>query len=264
MSHAGEQLGLPTQHSIVESAAAGRVPELVTKLRASKLGAGFATWIERNWASLFKNERLKQAAPAPAPAPAPAAGSGKSDGPSKGSSHAQKSSGPSTGRAENTRPRSSSSSGRDTLTGEKPPSAAPSKAQTLTPQQKASAQGIGKRAVTNSNGSVRKGLAEVNSQNLSQSEALEALRAMYEPGRKLGEVVPDGNGNLIVLSRNSGNGQPVNIIDRDGKISFGKADIREINVESVKARVAAEPDPQKKLDILSEPRQVSNVEKDQP
>jgi hypothetical protein len=134
----------------------------------------------------------------------------------------------------------------------------------FTPQQKASAQRIGKTAVQNSGGSVRDGLAEVNARDLSQGEAVEALRGMYEPGRKIGEVVPDNDGNLIVLSRNSGNRQPVNIIDRDGKISFGKADIKQIDVESVKARVAAEPDPQKKLDILNEPRKISNVEKDEP
>jgi hypothetical protein len=48
------------------SAAASRIPELVAKLRASKLGEGFATWVERNWASLIKNERLKQKPDAPA------------------------------------------------------------------------------------------------------------------------------------------------------------------------------------------------------
>ena len=42
------------------NAAASRVPELVTKLRGSKLGEGFAAWVERNWASLIKNERLQQ------------------------------------------------------------------------------------------------------------------------------------------------------------------------------------------------------------
>lgn len=87
---------------------------------------------------------------------------------------------------------------------------------------------------------------------------------MYEPGRKIGEVVPDSNGNLVVLSRNSGPGQPVNIIDENGKISFGKADIEPIDVENVQARFAQEPDPQKKLEILKEPRKISNVEKDEP
>jgi hypothetical protein len=245
------------------NAAAARVPELVTKLRASKLGAGFAAWVERNWASLIKNERLK-------PSQAPGrGGGGKGDGAEKGGARASTTERPSAQRAGDTRPRGSRSSVRDTVPGEKSPLAAPSKEQPLTPQpltqqQKARAQGIGKTAVTNSNGSVRKGLAEVNSQNLSQSEALEALRAMYEPGRKLGEVVPDGNGNLIVLSRNTGQGQPVNIIDQDGKISFGTADIEPIDVKSVQARAAAEPDPQKKLDIMKEPRKINNVEKDKP
>jgi hypothetical protein len=41
------------------TAAASRVPELVSKLRASKLGEGFAIWVERNWASLIKNDRLQ-------------------------------------------------------------------------------------------------------------------------------------------------------------------------------------------------------------
>jgi hypothetical protein len=54
------------------SAAASRVPELVTKLRASRLGDGFAAWVERNWASLIKNERLRQSEPS--------AGGGRSGG----------------------------------------------------------------------------------------------------------------------------------------------------------------------------------------
>jgi hypothetical protein len=41
------------------NAAASRVPELVAKLRESRFGQGFAMWIERNWASLLKNERLQ-------------------------------------------------------------------------------------------------------------------------------------------------------------------------------------------------------------
>lgn len=45
------------------NATASRVPELLTKLRASKLGDGFAAWVERNWASLIKNERLQQEQP---------------------------------------------------------------------------------------------------------------------------------------------------------------------------------------------------------
>lgn len=49
------------------NAAAPRVPELLTRLRASRLGEGFAVWVERNWASLVKNERLtRQSTPAPA------------------------------------------------------------------------------------------------------------------------------------------------------------------------------------------------------
>jgi hypothetical protein len=44
------------------NAAALRVPELVAKLRASELGEGFAVWVERNWASLITNERLKKGA----------------------------------------------------------------------------------------------------------------------------------------------------------------------------------------------------------
>ncbi|MET0386573.1 MAG: DUF6861 domain-containing protein [Polyangiales bacterium] len=56
------------------NAAASRVPELVTKLRASKLGEGFAAWVERNWASLIKNERLMERSK-PAPARSHAAGS---------------------------------------------------------------------------------------------------------------------------------------------------------------------------------------------
>ena len=42
------------------AAVAGRVPELAAKLRSSKLGAAFAEWIERNWAELVNNPKLKQ------------------------------------------------------------------------------------------------------------------------------------------------------------------------------------------------------------
>jgi hypothetical protein len=41
------------------AAAASRVPELVSKLRTSKLGAGFAEWIERNWKGLLEEPKLK-------------------------------------------------------------------------------------------------------------------------------------------------------------------------------------------------------------
>jgi len=41
------------------AAAASRVPELAAKLRASKLGAGFAEWVEKNWARLIEEPRLK-------------------------------------------------------------------------------------------------------------------------------------------------------------------------------------------------------------
>src|SRR5262245_60460109 len=37
--------------------------QLVSKLRASRLGEGFAAWVERNWAALVKNERLQQTHP---------------------------------------------------------------------------------------------------------------------------------------------------------------------------------------------------------
>jgi hypothetical protein len=236
------------------NAAASRVPELAAKLRASKLGEGFAAWVERNWASLIKNERLKQK-----PDPK-AAGGGKGSG---GTQKTERAPGE---RATNKQPRASNSTSGNTYQADSPPSAAKPKPknESLSANQKARAQRIGKTAVQNSGGSVRRGVAEVNAQDLSQAEAVEALRAMYEPGRKIGEVVPDGNGNLVVLSRNTGRNQPVNIIDQDGKISFGRARIEEIDLESVKARVAAEPDPQKKLDILNEPRKFSNVEKDEP
>jgi hypothetical protein len=239
-------------------AASSRVPELVTKLRASKLGAGFAAWVERNWASLIKNERLKPKQPSGR------GGGGSNDRAANGGSGAPRNDGRSGGRAASIRPSASRATALGTSQGAKPPSAAMSRAQALTPQQEDRAQRIGKTAVQNSCGSVRKGLAEVNGQNLSQAEALEALRAMYEPGRKIGEVVPDDNGNLVVLSRNYGQGQPVNIIDQDGKISFGKADIERVDMEGLQSRVAQEPDLQKKLDILKEPRKISNVEKDEP
>jgi uncharacterized protein DUF6861 len=40
-------------------AARARMPELVGKLRASKLGAGFATWVEHHAEGLLKNPRLR-------------------------------------------------------------------------------------------------------------------------------------------------------------------------------------------------------------
>jgi hypothetical protein len=44
------------------AAAAERVPELVAKLRASRLGAVFADWVERNWQKLIADPRLKDRA----------------------------------------------------------------------------------------------------------------------------------------------------------------------------------------------------------
>lgn len=41
------------------SAAKGRVPELVGRLRKSKLGDGFATWVEQNWERLVRNPKLQ-------------------------------------------------------------------------------------------------------------------------------------------------------------------------------------------------------------
>ena len=61
------------------AAAASRVPELVANLRNSKHGAGFASWVEKNWKSLIDNPRLMarselvrpvaEASPAPPVAP---------------------------------------------------------------------------------------------------------------------------------------------------------------------------------------------------
>jgi hypothetical protein len=42
--------------------AAARVPELAARLRSSRLGPGFATWIERNWVRLVEDPRLRGAA----------------------------------------------------------------------------------------------------------------------------------------------------------------------------------------------------------
>jgi hypothetical protein len=60
------------------AAAASRVPELVAQLRASKLGAGFAEWAEKNWARLIdepklKGERVAQRVAAPSRSTEPAA-----------------------------------------------------------------------------------------------------------------------------------------------------------------------------------------------
>lgn len=41
------------------AAAASRVPELVSNLRSSKLGEGFAVWIEKNWKGLIENPLLE-------------------------------------------------------------------------------------------------------------------------------------------------------------------------------------------------------------
>src|SRR5262245_12116803 len=42
------------------AAAASRVAELVGKLRASKIGAGFAEWVERNWQALVNEPKLRR------------------------------------------------------------------------------------------------------------------------------------------------------------------------------------------------------------
>lgn len=54
------------------------VAELVAKLRASKLGDGFATWVEQNWNDLLENPRLR-----PKRLPAPSAGFTSSSGTSR-------------------------------------------------------------------------------------------------------------------------------------------------------------------------------------
>jgi hypothetical protein len=59
------------------AAAASRVPELVSKLRASRLGAGFAEWVERNWKGLIDNPRLRAE-------PGSGGGSGAGSPPEKG------------------------------------------------------------------------------------------------------------------------------------------------------------------------------------
>jgi hypothetical protein len=58
------------------SAAASRVPELVGKLKNSKLGAGFAEWIEKNWRGLVENPKLKEPTKAGTPGGAVAEGEG--------------------------------------------------------------------------------------------------------------------------------------------------------------------------------------------
>ena len=45
------------------AAAASRVPELVEQLRNSKLGAGFADWVDRNWSGLIRSSELKDEVP---------------------------------------------------------------------------------------------------------------------------------------------------------------------------------------------------------
>jgi filamentous hemagglutinin len=45
------------------AAAAGRVPELLARLKASRLGEGFAAWVERNWAALLRNPKLQESQP---------------------------------------------------------------------------------------------------------------------------------------------------------------------------------------------------------
>ena len=51
------------------AAAAGRVPEVVGKLRESRLGAGFAQWIERNWVRLIEEPKLRAEPPVPRAVP---------------------------------------------------------------------------------------------------------------------------------------------------------------------------------------------------
>jgi hypothetical protein len=74
------------------NAAASRVPELVSKLRASRLGEGFAAWVERNWSSLLQNKRLQKSVPAAAtgggaskPAPQPGTSARKTSNATAGS-----------------------------------------------------------------------------------------------------------------------------------------------------------------------------------
>jgi hypothetical protein len=47
------------------AAAASRVPELAAKLRSSKLGAGFAEWVEKNWMAVLRREGVNPGASRP-------------------------------------------------------------------------------------------------------------------------------------------------------------------------------------------------------
>jgi hypothetical protein len=57
-------------------AAKARVPELVGKLRSSRLGRGFAEWVETNWERLINNKKLRPGGEASPPAPGPSGGGG--------------------------------------------------------------------------------------------------------------------------------------------------------------------------------------------
>src|SRR5882762_2523583 len=80
------------------------VAELVGKLRSSKFGGRFATWVEENWRDMVKNPRLKEGqAPKPS-AGTGGAGEGAGDpGPSGGSRPKSSSSDPSTAAADSGR-----------------------------------------------------------------------------------------------------------------------------------------------------------------
>jgi hypothetical protein len=62
-------------------AAKARMPELVTKLRASRLGEGFAKWVEAHWERLVRNKKLQPGVQAVPPnGGAPAQGGGAAAG----------------------------------------------------------------------------------------------------------------------------------------------------------------------------------------
>jgi hypothetical protein len=73
-------------------------------------------------------------------------------------------------------------------------------------------------------GSVRAALPELNAMALTQGEAAEAVEAMFRAsGRNVANRIQMPNGDLVLTSRRPGLGQPVNIVTRQGQVSFATA-----------------------------------------
>jgi len=87
-----------------------------------------------------------------------------------------------------------------------------------------SAADIAEELLKKHKGSVRAALPELNQLGLSQAKAADVVETMFRrSGRDVANRVLLDDGRLILTSVRPGINQPINIIAKDGTVSFGRA-----------------------------------------